>query len=1182
MKSAILLNNNFVVEEFQQIKFVVFLHTHTLLTMNLLANQPRQHRDPLVLAKIRDDNDLANIRRSFNWALYLHMNPLLSPLLKTEMHAWNHFRKYGYHEGRAWCPKPSEDTHVLVVMPTFNRPHNIESIIEMMLCQELTCWTFLIIDDGSTPENKRLFRAIQQKHKLNTNIVFEENESNCHVANTLNRGIDYLLNRGSVSCTHFTWITDDNVYSSQFLNVLANNNTFFNYTSYSVHNQIRKTHYNVRQKYNSSEHLNNSWCGCASFMWTKQAIESIGFYNETLPGCEDYDYLIRTFAVNAAHCVFIDVLLMTYTIHKMAFSHKNSNMLQQTAAKIKERFLAQKNGVVATAANVAAVAVNPYIHKQQPPQQQQPQHKHVVDAKRRTTSIKIVTVPNLLTCAGMVQNTLHALNFKDVRIIFDIPLQEPSWDADSSFYIIIFSRSKIIPKRFIFWQIEQTSMIESPIKKFNSHHIEMMNRSVAILEMSPDNISFYSNRIANRNKIRYSQLPFSDVYKLSTLLNKDDYLYDLAFFGAMSSRRSTLLHKINTQLGGKFRLKIMSGLINEVRDDILKKTKYVLNIHFYEDATLECDRFNISIHCNCLVLSENCNNDLQNKENYAFFVSLFDKILCDNKNPADVDIQPIIDCIEYNLRDDVFLAKRATFLQEKVKLEKKCTFFLHKSLLSFNAFPELDIPIEFDVNATKPYCISLVEDQRRYNVMMTQPNVPDHFKFEAFKHSAGFIGCAMSYYTLMHNCKRQNIESITLFEDDALFHNNFEERYAVARAFLQHVQWDILNGYCCIIEKESDIIEYHIFQGVTFLKIKKMVGTVFNIYNKSIYNNFLSYDYNAICANPTNRSYTIDSLNRGVNIYICYPSLVSILPVSSTMTSLVETSATLSSYNWFQKEELKTNAMIEHFLKNNRPVEISSVNAMISKKTLVLFVFHIYNERVQHFFDHCLFDDDEIDFIIISNGRDNKFKVPPFANVRTFMRDNAGYDFGGWSEALLTNPELCLKYNNFIFVNSSVMGPFFKDDPAISNVKWTDVYINGLQNKNNNNNNNIKLFGSTINTIENPLRQSHVQSYIFAMDRNTLQYLIECGIFSLTYVTTFKEAVWDKEVQMSLKIIQRGWNIGSLMKYYENVDFTFKTKSPNEYSNAFLNDVMYPQFRGKLWDEFEILFIKGNRINIKC
>ena len=274
--------------------------------------------------------------------------------------------------------------------------------------------------------------------------------------------------------------------------------------------------------------------------------------------------------------------------------------------------------------------------------------------------------------------------------------------------------------------------------------------------------------------------------------------------------------------------------------------------------------------------------------------------------------------------------------------------------------------------------------------------------------------------------------------------------------------------------------------------------------------------------------------------------------------------------------------MIEHFLKNNRPVEISSVNAMISKKTLVLFVFHIYNERVQHFFDHCLFDDDEIDFIIISNGRDNKFKVPPFANVRTFMRDNAGYDFGGWSEALLTNPELCLKYNNFIFVNSSVMGPFFKDDPAISNVKWTDVYINGLQNKNNNNNNNLKLFGSTINTIENPLRQSHVQSYIFAMDRNTLQYLIECGIFSLTYVTTFKEAVWDKEVQMSLKIIQRGWNIGSLMKYYENVDFTFKTKSPNEYSNAFLNDVMYPQFRGKLWDEFEILFIKGNRINIKC
>jgi hypothetical protein len=65
--------------------------------------------------------------------------------------------------------------------------------------------------------------------------------------------------------------------------------------------------------------------------------------------------------------------------------------------------------------------------------------------------------------------------------------------------------------------------------------------------------------------------------------------------------------------------------------------------------------------------------------------------------------------------------------------------------------------------------------------------------------------------------------------------------------------------------------------------------------------------------------------------------------------------------------------------------------------------------------------------------------------------------------------------------------------------KWTDLYLQGLRD-------NVKLFGSTINTIQNLLQLSHVQSYIFAMDKPTLEYLIECHIFSQThYAETFFE-----------------------------------------------------------------------------
>ncbi len=234
-------------------------------------------------------------------------------------------------------------------------------------------------------------------------------------------------------------------------------------------------------------------------------------------------------------------------------------------------------------------------------------------------------------------------------------------------------------------------------------------------------------------------------------------------------------------------------------------------------------------------------------------------------------------------------------------------------------------------------------------------------------------------------------------------------------------------------------------------------------------------------------------------------------------------------------------------------------------KLLVLYVFHIYNNRVKHFINKCIFKDDNIDFIIISNNN-NRIQVPKY--VKILYRNNIGYDFGGWSTALLTN-NLYKKYDKFIFVNSSVMGPYL---PNSFKGKWTDIYLNGLKN-------NVKLFGSTINTMNRPATHAHVQSYIYSMNKETLQYLIRCEIFSKTnYIKTYNDAVFEKEILMSRKIIQNGWNIGSLMKCYKGVDFTFKNKKPEEYNITFHGDIMGNQHRDVLWTDTELVFIKGNRI----
>jgi len=241
-------------------------------------------------------------------------------------------------------------------------------------------------------------------------------------------------------------------------------------------------------------------------------------------------------------------------------------------------------------------------------------------------------------------------------------------------------------------------------------------------------------------------------------------------------------------------------------------------------------------------------------------------------------------------------------------------------------------------------------------------------------------------------------------------------------------------------------------------------------------------------------------------------------------------------------------------------------------KTLVLYVYHEWNKRVEYFIEHAVFQDNNRDFIIIANTliyEKTPTPIPLPSYVKTLYRENKGYDFGGWSDAILQNDDY-KNYDYFIFANSSIIGPFLKPDQQ---GPWTNIYINGLKD-------NVKLFGSTINTLNEPTVKSHVQSYIYAVNRETLDYLISEKIFTTQqYTNTLCETINEKEIGMSQKIIKNGWNIGSLDGQYTGVDFTFKTKSPSEYNIAFLLDIMTNDSRNKLWTDYDVVFIKGNRMN---
>ena len=234
-------------------------------------------------------------------------------------------------------------------------------------------------------------------------------------------------------------------------------------------------------------------------------------------------------------------------------------------------------------------------------------------------------------------------------------------------------------------------------------------------------------------------------------------------------------------------------------------------------------------------------------------------------------------------------------------------------------------------------------------------------------------------------------------------------------------------------------------------------------------------------------------------------------------------------------------------------------------KTLVLYVFHQYNARVKYFLERAIFKHDDIDFVIVCNSRDLVFESPDYVEV--VRRDNIGYDFGGWTDGLLIG-ERYKAYDTFVFVNSSVFGPFLPKDESRN---WVDVFVSQL-------NDSDRLVGPTINTVRDPLHKSHVQSYAFAVHREALEYLLSNGIFA--HPITFNDAIYQHEVRMSRVILENGWNIASFLDCYTNVDFRFKDKQPADYSLSWFDDVMFPSFENNLWTSEEVMFLKGNRFGI--
>jgi hypothetical protein len=225
---------------------------------------------------------------------------------------------------------------------------------------------------------------------------------------------------------------------------------------------------------------------------------------------------------------------------------------------------------------------------------------------------------------------------------------------------------------------------------------------------------------------------------------------------------------------------------------------------------------------------------------------------------------------------------------------------------------------------------------------------------------------------------------------------------------------------------------------------------------------------------------------------------------------------------------------------------------------------------------------ENIDFYICFNGnmkteiyqdRSNKMGLE---NIIFCNRENKGYDFSGWSEILYlekNGKKLYEIYDYYIFINSTCMGPFV---PLYIDRNWIDIFTSMITDE-------IKLVGPTINLLDG---LPHIQPYMFCTDRIGCQIGINQRIFggSELYELSKVDLIYRCEIGFSIKILESGYKIKSLLKAQSNIDYKlyYDTKILPEIPYGIPYETSYDNcyeksYCGISFHPYEVIFFKSNR-----
>ncbi len=160
-----------------------------------------------------------------------------------------------------------------------------------------------------------------------------------------------------------------------------------------------------------------------------------------------------------------------------------------------------------------------------------------------------------------------------------------------------------LPECYIAYQMEQT--INS--RWLTDKYIEILEQAEAILDYSKVNIEYFGKYEKLKDKLYYVPIGVSKAESVDDAF-LENQKYDVLFYGDINCDRRK---RIIDELKKSFNVRVEHDLFGDEMHEVIRQSKVVINIHYYENAMLETTRLAeiLSLGTSIIVSEKSCDRE---------------------------------------------------------------------------------------------------------------------------------------------------------------------------------------------------------------------------------------------------------------------------------------------------------------------------------------------------------------------------------------------------------------------------------------------------------------------------------------------------------------------------------------------------------------------------------------------